>query len=283
MIIFDRPIGAQADIKELEYISALHQSGSSLRADGSIRDEDIKAYLRSRFGIEVSLEEVRKTILQGLGGSDDEGEVIDLMELTAIIIIPLLLKAATLTRGEDLPPNVVPPTEKILETGAKIILHDVAGLQPNTPQPLTPEFLQRMLIMYGETKMAQDDNLIREMIEAASSGSSTDEIPVEFNAKSFAEGLTKDVQLYNVANEVRISSSIQDIFEEHKGAALVHNANNVPGFGGSAGVPASPGEHLQPLDGQKQVVRQIETLQHIYTAPAIDIQAGTYRSQGTYL
>ena len=83
MVVFDRPIGAHADIKELEYISALHQSGSCLRPDGSIRDEDIKAYLRSRFGIEVSLEEVRKTILQGLGGSDDEGEIIDLMELTA--------------------------------------------------------------------------------------------------------------------------------------------------------------------------------------------------------
>ena len=31
-----KPCGAFADVKELEYISALHQSGKQLRKDGSI-------------------------------------------------------------------------------------------------------------------------------------------------------------------------------------------------------------------------------------------------------
>jgi len=43
MVGCDRPVGVQADAKEIEYISALHQTGALLRPDGSIRDEDIKA------------------------------------------------------------------------------------------------------------------------------------------------------------------------------------------------------------------------------------------------
>ena len=35
---YSRPVGASADVKELEYISALHQTGrTKLRRDGSIR------------------------------------------------------------------------------------------------------------------------------------------------------------------------------------------------------------------------------------------------------
>jgi hypothetical protein len=37
-IYFDRPVGALADVKELEYISALHQTDASgVREDGSIK------------------------------------------------------------------------------------------------------------------------------------------------------------------------------------------------------------------------------------------------------
>jgi hypothetical protein len=36
-ISFDRPVGAATDVKELEYVSFLHQSGTQLRQDGSIR------------------------------------------------------------------------------------------------------------------------------------------------------------------------------------------------------------------------------------------------------
>ncbi len=271
MVVFDRPIGAQADAKELEYISALHQSGPRLRPDGSIRDEDIKAFLRSRFGIEVSLEEVRQTILQGLGGSDDEGEVIDLMELTAIIIIPLLLKAAAVTKGQALPAGVLAPPENLMELAVKIIAYDVTGSQ-EASQSLTPEFVRRMLTVYGEAEMAQDEKLISDMIQAAC-GSSNE--AVEFNAASFAEGLTSDVELYDIANEARISTSIQDVFEEHEqpGSAIQVSGTDLK---------KADGDNVEELEVHKPSVRQIETLRHIYTAPAIDIQAGTYQSKGTH-
>ena len=51
--------------------------------------------------------------------------------------------------------------------------------------------------------------------------------------------------LYNISNEANASTSMQDVFND--------DINN--------------GDH--------------DNLKHIYTAPEIDIQAGTYRSKGT--
>ena len=50
-IYFDRPSGAASDVKELEYISALHQSDlSGIRKDGSIKGElEIVFHLLSNF------------------------------------------------------------------------------------------------------------------------------------------------------------------------------------------------------------------------------------------
>lgn len=92
---FDRPIGAAADVAELEYISALMQTQMpNLRLDGSIREEDIVLFLSSRYGIKVSPGEIRKVVMKGLGGGDGDDVCIDLMELVAMLLIPTLLKAA---------------------------------------------------------------------------------------------------------------------------------------------------------------------------------------------
>ena len=84
MVVFDRPVGAQADAKELEYVSALHQTAPQVRTDGSISDQDISLFLRSRFGLDISCQQVRETILQGMGGSSEDGEVVDLMEMIGV-------------------------------------------------------------------------------------------------------------------------------------------------------------------------------------------------------
>jgi len=94
MVAFDRPVGARPGTNEIKYICALHQSGENIRSDGSINSEDIQVYLLSRFGIKVTLDEVQTIIMDGMGGSSNDDEVLDLMEVTAIILIPLLLKAA---------------------------------------------------------------------------------------------------------------------------------------------------------------------------------------------
>eukprot|EP00578_Thalassiosira_sp_NH16_P024367 CAMPEP_0181084446 /NCGR_PEP_ID=MMETSP1071-20121207/4699_1 /TAXON_ID=35127 /ORGANISM="Thalassiosira sp., Strain NH16" /LENGTH=989 /DNA_ID=CAMNT_0023166179 /DNA_START=39 /DNA_END=3004 /DNA_ORIENTATION=- len=93
---FIKPVGANADLRELEYISALHQVGKALRNDGSIKAEDISKFLMSRYGIKVSGDEVLNTIGKGFGGggvSEEDGDTIDLTEITALLFVPELIKA----------------------------------------------------------------------------------------------------------------------------------------------------------------------------------------------
>ena len=68
---------------------------------------------------------MQETILHGLGGGSGEQEVIDMMELVALLQIPVLVKGAYAARGKGLPKGVVPAPEKLLEFVLKIILHDV--------------------------------------------------------------------------------------------------------------------------------------------------------------
>lgn len=55
--------------------------------------EDIRLFLCSRYGILVDDEKVKTTILSGLGGGSEEDDVLDLMEVVAILLIPVFLKA----------------------------------------------------------------------------------------------------------------------------------------------------------------------------------------------
>jgi hypothetical protein len=41
MVAFERPVGASADVKELEYISSLHQTAEKVRTDGSIKGKGL--------------------------------------------------------------------------------------------------------------------------------------------------------------------------------------------------------------------------------------------------
>ena len=59
-----------------------------------ITAEDIQRFLMSRYGIRVTEEEVNATIIQGLGGGSDQDDVLDLMEMVAMLLIPTILKAA---------------------------------------------------------------------------------------------------------------------------------------------------------------------------------------------
>lgn len=113
---YKAPIPPTSDINELEYISALHQCSSmaELRQDCSIHSDEIATFLKSRHGLCVAPEVVRKFILQdgltadkddeeeaqakaaapGLesDGNDGAGGVMDLVELTSALIIPNLLR-----------------------------------------------------------------------------------------------------------------------------------------------------------------------------------------------
>lgn len=163
---FQRPIGATRDVAELEYISALAQTAKrTVRPDGSLRDADIRLFLSSRYGIRLSEEEVRATVLRGLtttttapatnsGVEGREHVDLDLMEVVSLLFIPLLLKAAAAAdagkkdvvadvpenNGTDAveaaekdggdtacPENVQLPPPNILSDVLRMILEDVTG------------------------------------------------------------------------------------------------------------------------------------------------------------
>jgi hypothetical protein len=68
-------------------VSALQQTQSgAVRKDGSIQDVDIQLFLKSRYVIEVLLEDIQRFILGGFGG----GDMIDLSEMTSMLLIPTL-------------------------------------------------------------------------------------------------------------------------------------------------------------------------------------------------
>lgn len=122
---FFRPVGSVADVNELEYISAITQTDThQVRSNGSITAEDIRFFLLSRYGIDVSEQEVASQIIRGLGGGDEEeDDTIDLMEIVATLLIPTLRKA---TATVDLPTDCVAPRENLIPFVLDMILHDVS-------------------------------------------------------------------------------------------------------------------------------------------------------------
>ena len=64
---FRRPVGAAADVKELEYISAIHQSAKHLNPDGTITADDVRIFLRSRYGVVIARDDAID-IVKGLSG-----------------------------------------------------------------------------------------------------------------------------------------------------------------------------------------------------------------------
>lgn len=272
-------------------------------------DEDIKLYLRSRFGIEVTLEQVRSTILHGFGGGDegdaDDGEVIDLMELTTIILIPLLLKASIVEgNGMALPEGILPPPDRLLQDVIDMVVHDsgsTASFTKDGAPVVTAELVRKILLIYGETQMADDERLIQEMLDACGDNDDNKENDdeaggdgqVTFVPSSFGRALTRDVTLFDLTNETKQSSLIQDVFGHTRNTprrrAKDRRANRDPTLDATAATSmlASNSEKTkaEEPDVQNAIERvenqgqEIQELTRIFTAPAIDIQAGTYRSK----
>mmetsp|Transcript_48986 Transcript_48986/g.74023 ORF Transcript_48986/g.74023 Transcript_48986/m.74023 type:complete len:839 (+) Transcript_48986:156-2672(+) len=245
---FERPIGAAADVKELEYIAALIQTTDSDKegfVDASIDARDIKYHLRSRYGIRISKEQVRKIILSGLGGGESEDDCLDLCEVVAALMIPCLRKLVTddwmesdsseLSEEEsDGPVSLVKSnpeecsddeqvkerlfhelvsTEEILRDVLSNILLLATG-SPK-PQPLTKELVRKIFAAFDENSLVEDDELVSKMIAAAGGDALSEDTEggaVLFNTKTFARVLTSDIMLYDPSVENRYTSNFVDAF-----------------------------------------------------------------------
>jgi len=225
---FDKPIGAVADVKELEYIAALHQTSDDDDEDflnASIEARDVKHFLMSRYSVEVDKEQVRQVIFNGLGGGDGTDECIDIVELVSILIIPSLLKASgkqdrEVKEAKDFDSkksyekylevqkeiHELSPSPTLISDVLKIILIDTTD-SDEYPK-LSRSLLEKVFAWYGEMSLITDDDLIDEMIELASGGNPD----ALFDVESFSRALTNDVLKYPVQNESKISTHYDDVF-----------------------------------------------------------------------
>ena len=150
---FDSPVGALRDTKELEYLSALFQTNQErLRSDGTIKACDVVLYLRSRHGIVVDEDVVKDLILKELAGqtTNSESGVLDICQLTAILIIPELIEA----------------DGKLLDSIFGTVFSDDA-LELNSGE-LRKDRLREIFSRYDD--VAISDELLEEMVAAHSMG-----------------------------------------------------------------------------------------------------------------
>lgn len=215
-------------------------------------------YLRSRYGIVVTEEDVQQQVIRGLGGGDEElDDCIDLCEIVCMLLIPTLLKAVA---GDDLPEGVVRPKPGLVDYVLSMILHDNTG--SSEPKKLDKALIQRILVSYGEADLASNDALLDEMLVVAKTPEGT------LNLEAFSNGMTSDVLLYNIANETRVSTNYDDVFltkNHRKGDDSDDDDNNMD-------------EEGQVSTRSLRKTAGIE-LNERFTAPAIDMVAGTFRSK----
>lgn len=251
---FFRPVGTVADVNELEYISALAQTDTKqVRSNGSLTAEDIQFFLLSRYGIDVDEQEVKSKIIRGLGGGDEEeDDTIDLMEIVATLLIPTLLKAT----AEDVPKECVAPRGNLIRFVLDMILHDLCGT--TEPPELTTDLIKKILTMYGESELAENEELLLEMLESAQSndgGKVLDE-------NTFISGLTSDIQLYDPVCEIRQTTNAEDVFlakSEEEEDDILNITND---------------QYTQRMNTARKSLKRKKVM-----LAALDTTAGTYRSK----
>jgi hypothetical protein len=126
-----------------------------------------------------------------------------------------------------------------------------------------------MLTFYGERELAEDDTFQVNLIQAAAKASEN-QLPdsIVLDAQVFATLLTSDVRLYEISNEVRLTTHFDDVFSKNRHVDFDEK---------SAEEPDRSELDLSP--SKKKDVYEQAHVTHIYTAPAIDISAGTFRSK----
>jgi hypothetical protein len=302
-ITFDRPLGSPADLKELEYLSAISQTAPELRQDASIDGKsgkwqkfeeraywsdyapallflnhhrvasDIANLLLSRHGLLVDTEVVEQSILVDLCGEFDVDSPLykmDLVQVVALLLIPHILK-----NGDE---------GKAMERVLAVLVSEV-----ETPT-LNREFLKQVLDFHGEVHV--NDETLDAMIEVAG-GQDT-----ELTTTSLLRALTSDVTLYHTEWTDRLSTHYQDVFSSFRQGKRVKETSSTHNDEESPEDTEHPSVHEENImDGLKTEMKKLATSKHeetsssalsldkppplrkIYTASAIDQVADTYSSQ----
>lgn len=180
---------------ELTYDSvSIHSSAS-----------DVKNYLLSRHGIEISIEDVRKHIFHDLAGSRSEDESLDIPEIVSLLHIPYLRKVTSEDSENDKGKNsMVSKFEQvayekknlirqehasfeksIIGDVLKIIMKETTGSDEN--RPLSVNLLRQIFLAYDEKILSQDEELLKDMVAVASIDDEG-ENQILLDSQAFAKG-----------------------------------------------------------------------------------------------
>jgi hypothetical protein len=260
---FDRPVGATADTQELDFIAALHQTDveAKLRKDGSIEDNDISLFLSSRYGVQVTPEEVRETILDGLGGT---GGYMDMMQLVSLLMVPVLRQEQ---HDREFAGNESQNENDLLLFTIEMLLHDVTGSRQ--PKLLTKTLLRQILCAYGEDALAEDDELINQMMKQ--SGALHNRVLLD--ASTFLKALTADVQDFDVNNKDKLTTFFDDIM----GSSNNNNESGSNMNDSSHQKRRNPAKTMHWIDSLPKCSDSFVST--TFTAPHIDNTADTFRSR----
>ena len=269
------------------------------------KDVDVSVFLASRYRIFITPEEVRASVIQGLGGGDDEEDCIDLMEMMAVLLIPALLKSVNQIKrsksdGSDSvdveltnPDNIktepietvkkekndensseketefmegMEPPKGLIQYVLNMILHDVTGT--TEPQELNKKLLSDIFTSYGEVDLAQDDELLEEMIEIASGDESIGDMEQQLTLdnETFARVLTGDVQQYDISNEYSIQTIYKDVFGDGGADEALSRVRDTQKRGRRSYV------------GTLHLVKERAMKKWNWLTSSIDVVANTYRS-----
>ena len=147
------------------------------------------------------------------------------------------------------------------------------------------KLLKKIFEAYGEYELAEDEDALQDMVDCAchvkEDGTKSQKDPM-FNLKSFARGLTSDVRLYDVYNEVRKTTYYDDVMESDKLGHII-NRNSVRK--NSDGNIIEDDDNKKGDDILKQKLKAIKDgsekfeLEQLYTGPSMDSATGSYRSK----
>lgn len=195
---FERPIGVDVDRTELRYVSALHQTTMPMpRQDGCVLPEDVKLMLMSKHGLKVTDTEAED--IASMAGVPGE-KWLDLPKLMAMLWIPWLLREAR-------KPTVDEVKGKELGSPLKILVDRMLQLMCGSDGTLSRAQFLAHLRSIGESQLAENEELVDEMLEMIDHGES---LPLKPDA--IVQGLTSDVQQWSTLAEDSCTTPFFDVF-----------------------------------------------------------------------
>lgn len=209
---------------------------------------DIVNYLSSRHGIVVDVETIKQDILVQLTGELElePAYKMDLVEMVALLLIPYLLSNTS---------------KKAISQVLHVMLNETDSSK------LSRHFLKTLLDFHGEVEVA--DSVLDSMMEAAGGEGAV------LNFESLKHALTSDVTKFHTEWTDRMTTHYQDVFENEPASPDdTEPANQDSSISFMATRNGNNNDEEDP-----KLSKGKPSFQNVWTAPAIDFVADTYRSQ----